>query len=137
MEAAEKRRSDEMERRMQQASAQREQDFSVMKKVISRTIASAHLSSLKERALSHLFDAGIFNSSMQGAVETRFVPDLLKTVTAEIQKNRSDLAAATAVMKSTVSSKLESQLTALNAERRRLQAVDEAEKKARQEQEEE
>merc|ERR1719310_2735082 len=47
MEAAEKRRSDEMQRRKQQQAAQREQDISVMKKVISRSIASAHLSSLK------------------------------------------------------------------------------------------
>merc|ERR1719217_147512 len=74
MEAAEKRRSDEMERRMQQQAAQREQDISVMKKVISRSIASAHLSSLKDRALAHLSDAGIFADSMQGAVESKFVP---------------------------------------------------------------
>merc|ERR1719353_2164535 len=54
MEAAEKRRNDELQRRMTQAAAQREQDISVMKKVISRSIASAHLSSLKDRALAHL-----------------------------------------------------------------------------------
>merc|ERR1719337_483162 len=40
MEAAERRRQEEMERRMQQQAAQREQDISVMKKVISRSIAS-------------------------------------------------------------------------------------------------
>merc|ERR1719359_1691794 len=80
MEAAEKRRADEISRRMQQASAQRQQDLSVMKKVISRSIATAHLSSLKERALAHLFDAGVFADSVQGAVESRFVPDLLNMV---------------------------------------------------------
>merc|ERR1719262_1128883 len=70
MEAAEKRRHDEMERRMQQQAAQREQDLSMMRKVVSRSIASAHLSSLKDRALAHLLDAGIFADSMQGAVES-------------------------------------------------------------------
>merc|ERR1712066_1133177 len=51
MEAAEKRRQEEMERRIQQQAAQREQDLSMMRKVVSRSIASAHLSTLKERAL--------------------------------------------------------------------------------------
>merc|ERR1719460_1671023 len=69
IEAAEKRRSDEMQRRMAQQAAQREQDISVMKKVISRSIASAHLSSLQDRALAHLLDAGVFANSIEGAVE--------------------------------------------------------------------
>merc|ERR1740127_384933 len=47
MEAAEKRRHDEMTRRINQQKAQREQDLSVMKKVVSRSIAATHLSSLK------------------------------------------------------------------------------------------
>merc|ERR1719446_412937 len=98
MEAAEKRRSDEMERRMQQSAAQREQDLSVMKKVISRSIASAHLGSLKERALSHLFDAGVFADSMQGAVDSRFVPQLLKMVTSQMEQNRQDMQVTTTIM---------------------------------------
>merc|ERR1712151_819138 len=72
MEAAEKRREEEMKRRLQQQSAQREQDLSMMRKVVSRSIASAHLSSLKDRALGHLSDAGVFADSVQLAVETRF-----------------------------------------------------------------
>merc|ERR1719359_2538705 len=54
MEAAEKRRNDEMERRTAQQQAQREQDLSKMRKVVSRSVASAHLGSLKDRALKHL-----------------------------------------------------------------------------------
>merc|ERR1719203_2707955 len=54
MEAAEKRRADEMERRLNQQAAQREQDLSVLRKVVSRSISTAHLSDLKERALAHL-----------------------------------------------------------------------------------
>jgi len=137
MEAAEKRRSDEMDRRMQQSKSQREQDFSVMKKVISRSIAAAHLSSLKERTLSHLFDAGVFANTMQTAVDTKFVPDLLQMVTSQMTQNREDLAVATAAMKSTVAAKLEKQLKVVTSEKKRLQALDEAEKKARIEREEE
>jgi len=137
MEAAEKRRSDEMQRRMQQQAAQREQDLSVMKKVISRSIAAGHLSSLKERALAHLKDAGVFNDTRQGAVETRFVPQLLQMVTQQMQQNREDMVAVTAAMKSTVTTKLDSQLKAIAAERKRLQAIDDAERKARLEREQE
>merc|ERR1712226_680240 len=57
MESAEKRREDEMKRRIQQQSSQREQDLSMMRKVVSRSIAAIHLSSLKDRALGHLQDA--------------------------------------------------------------------------------
>merc|ERR1719359_1425900 len=56
MEAAEKRRDDELKRRMQQQAAQREVDLSIMKKVASRSIASAYLGSLKDRTLSRLLD---------------------------------------------------------------------------------
>merc|ERR1719321_1893661 len=83
MEAAEKRRNDDLQRRMTQAAAQREQNLSIMKKVVSRSVAAAHMSSLKDRALAHLQDAGVFASAMQGSVEMLFVPDLLKMVTAE------------------------------------------------------
>merc|ERR1719476_501605 len=68
MESAEKRRQDEMERRMQQQAAQRQQDLNMMRKVVSCSIASEHLSSLKDRALAHLNDAGIFADSVQLAV---------------------------------------------------------------------
>merc|ERR1740138_1471176 len=137
MEAAEKRRSDEMTRRMQQQAAKREQDLSVMKKVISRSIAAGHLSSLKERALAHLKDAQVFTDTRQGAVETKFVPQLLQMVTSQMQQNREDVVAITSAMKSTVTGKLDKQLAAITAERRRLQAIDDAEKKARMEREQE
>jgi hypothetical protein len=137
MEAAEKRRSDEMTRRMQQQAAKREQDLSVMQKVISRSIAAGHLSSLKERALAHLKDAQVFADTRQGAVETKFVPQLLQMVTSQMQQNREDMVAITSAMKSTVTGKLDKQLAAITAERKRLQAIDDAEKKARMEREQE
>jgi len=137
MEAAEKRRTDELQRRMQQQSANREQDLSVMKKVISRTIATAHLSSLKERTLAHLFDAGVFYDTMSAAVETKFVPNLLQMVSSQMTQNREDLAVTRAAMKSTIAGKMESQKKALTAEKKRLEALDAAEKKARLEREQE
>merc|ERR1719174_2126629 len=137
MEAAEKRRNDELQRRMAQAAAQREQDLSVMKKVISRSIAAGHLSSLKERALAHLKDAQVFTDTRQGAVETKFVPQLLQMVTSQMQQNREDMVAITSAMKSTVTGTLDKQLAAITAERKRLQAIDDAEKKARMEREQE
>merc|ERR1719203_2531224 len=75
MEAAEKRRHDEMERRMQQQAAQREQDLSIMRKVVSRSIAAAHLGSLKDRCLGHLLDAGCFADSVQLGVDNIFIPE--------------------------------------------------------------
>lgn len=137
MEAAEKRRSDEMTRRMQQQAAKREQDLSVMKKVMSRSIAAGHLSSLKEGALAHLKDAQVFTDTRQGAVETKFVPQLLQMVTTQMQQNREDMVAITSAMTSTVTGKLDKQLAAIEAERKRLQAIDDAEKKARMEREQE
>jgi hypothetical protein len=137
MEAAEKRRQDEMERRMTQATSQREQDLVVMKKVLSRSIASAHLTSLKERALAHLSDAGVFADSMQGAVESRFVPSLLEMVTSTMQQTREDMKVTTEIMQTSVTAKFESQFKSLNAERRRLEAIDEAEKNTRTEREKE
>merc|ERR1719162_750874 len=74
MEAAEQRRQNELEQRMQQQAAQREHDLSVMRKVVSRSIANSHLSSLKDRALAHLVDAGSFTDSVQVAVNSQVVP---------------------------------------------------------------
>jgi hypothetical protein len=131
MEAAEKRRQDEMERRMQQAQAQREQDLSVMKKVISRSVAASHLSSLRDRALAHLLDAGVFASSIEGAVDSKFMPDLLKQVTSQMQQSSADRNVVGAVMQSTMQSKLDAHKKVLQSERDRLAAIDAAEKQAR------
>merc|ERR1719310_2552506 len=67
MEAAEKRRQDEMNRRMHQQAAQREQDLSMMRKVVSRSLANSHLSSLRDRALAHLLDSGVFTDNVSSA----------------------------------------------------------------------
>jgi len=131
MEAAETRRSDEMERRMQQANAQRDQDLSIMKKIISRTVARSHLSSIKDRALAHLLDAGVFADDLQGAVESCFVPDLLKSISSQMQTSADDRAVVAAAMRSTIQAKLDTHRQKLQSERSRLAAIDAAEKQAR------
>merc|ERR1719506_3040411 len=107
MEAAEKRRNDELQRRMAQAAAQREQNLSVMKKVVSRSVAAAHMASLKDRALAHLQDAGVFASPMQGSVEMLFVPDLLKMITAEQQLDKENRMVVANAMDSAMKAKLD------------------------------
>merc|ERR1712060_1026594 len=90
IEIAELRRHDEMERRMQQQAAQKEADLSLMRKVASRSIAAAHLSSLKGRALAHLLDAGVFADAVELGVENRFMPDLLKMVSQQMRQQATD-----------------------------------------------
>merc|ERR1719359_2708940 len=81
MMAAEKRRQDELDRRMQQQESQRKVDLSTMRKVVSHSIAKAHLGSLKDRVLGHLLDAGTFTDAVQIAVEDPFMPNLMQMVT--------------------------------------------------------
>lgn len=131
MEAAEKRRSDEMQRRMAQASAQREQDLSVMKKVVSRSVAASHLVSLKDRALAHLTDAGVFASKIEGAVDSVFLPNLLKTITGQMQQQAENRTVVENVMRSSMQAKLDNHQKVLASERSRLAAIDAAEKRAR------
>lgn len=131
MEAAEKRRQEEMQRRLQQQASQREQDLSIMRKVVSRSIAAGHLSSLKDRALAHLLDAGIFADAVQLAVDNHFMPQLLQMVTKQMEQSRGDREVFGGVIQSAASQRLEKQERALEVERRRIAAVDDAERQAR------
>merc|ERR1719316_1884338 len=72
MEAAEKRRADELDRRLVQERAQKEQDMSVMRKVMSRNLAFDYLGGLKEKAMKQLLDAGVFQDTIQVAVDGIF-----------------------------------------------------------------
>lgn len=137
MEAAEKRRADEMERRMNQQAAQRERDLSTMRKVVSRTIASAHLSSLRDRALAHLLDAGVFADNVQLAVETNFVPQLVQIVGVQMDRKTKDRQAASTFMQTVLQSRLDRHEAILQAERDRLKAISDAIRQARIEQEQE
>mmetsp|Transcript_14294 Transcript_14294/g.33602 ORF Transcript_14294/g.33602 Transcript_14294/m.33602 type:complete len:393 (-) Transcript_14294:144-1322(-) len=131
MEAAEKRRQEEMQRRLQQQASQKEQDLSLMRKVVSRSIAAAHLSSLKDRALAHLLDAGVFADAMQLAVDNRFMPQLLQMVSKQMEQSREDRQIFKDVVRSVAATRLQKQERALQVERRRLATVDGAERQAR------
>merc|ERR1719183_2962742 len=111
--------------------------MSTMKKIVSRSIAVSHLSSIRDRAMAHLNDAGVFADTTQGAVESAFVPQLLQMVTQGMEQSAQDRVSAGAIMKSLVAGKLETQAQAISKERRRLAAIDEAEKKVRIEAEQE
>eukprot|EP00927_Polykrikos_kofoidii_P015994 TRINITY_DN17174_c0_g3_i2.p1 TRINITY_DN17174_c0_g3~~TRINITY_DN17174_c0_g3_i2.p1 ORF type:complete len:466 (+),score=123.12 TRINITY_DN17174_c0_g3_i2:119-1516(+) len=161
MEAAEKRRHDEMERRMRQQAAQREKNLSVMRKVVSRTVAAAHLSSLKDRALAHLLDANVFMDAARQGVEEKFMTSLIASVVEQASKDRSHSQTASSsccrggqarpaaagpelrdmrvsdVMNSAVTKKVSAHANKLEMERERIRVIDTAEKKARAEKMEE
>jgi len=131
MEAAEKRREEEMKRRLQQQSAQREQDLSMMRKVVSRSIASAHLSSLKDRALGQLRDSGVFADSVQLSVNNNFMPSLMSMVNQQMQQASQNRQLLSEVMQSAVAERISKQNAVLEVEKRRLATIDEAERQSR------
>eukprot|EP00930_Biecheleria_cincta_P028381 TRINITY_DN1980_c0_g2_i1.p1 TRINITY_DN1980_c0_g2~~TRINITY_DN1980_c0_g2_i1.p1 ORF type:complete len:467 (-),score=152.15 TRINITY_DN1980_c0_g2_i1:174-1574(-) len=131
MEAAEKRRHDEMQRRVQQQQAQHERDLATMRKVLSRNIASQHLEGLKDSMLLHLNDAGVFADNLNVAVESKFLPNLLKMVSKQMEQNVKDRQVADTVVASSLAGKLEQHSEILDIERRRLDKIDEAERQAR------
>lgn len=131
MEDAEKRRHDEMERRIHQQAEQRKQDLIIMKKVVSRSVAAAHLSSLMERSVAHLQDAGIFSDSLDSAVDATFMPNLLEGVMQQMARGVRDRQLAAEAMQTAVSQRLENNRRAIDAEKRRRAAIDEAERQAR------
>ncbi|CAK0844624.1 unnamed protein product [Prorocentrum cordatum] len=137
MEAAESRRNDEMLRRKEQQAAQREQDLSKMRKVVSRSVAAAHLSSLKDRALQHLLDAGVFADPMEMAVETAFMPQLFKMAAKQMASIVQTRNLLDSVASEAVGGRLDAHGRVLAVERRRLAQIDQAEREARLEKAEE
>lgn len=131
MEAAEKRRQDEMERRMAQQASQREQDLGTMRKVASRAIASAYLGGLRERALAHLSDAGAFSDAWQLAVDSRFMPQLMEAVTRQMASTRRDVQLLGEATRAAVQESTQAHAEALNVERQRISALNEAVRRAR------
>eukprot|EP00434_Breviolum_minutum_P032912 symbB.v1.2.029112.t1/scaffold3083.1/size103308/12 len=136
MEAAEKRRADEVQRRVAQQAAKREQDLCTMRKVLSRQVAVEHLQGLKDRMLLHLDDAGVFADVGSMAVETKFLPALYQMVTQQIKNTAQERVLADAMIGSTVAEKLDQHAKMLDIERRRLALIDEAERQAREEKQE-
>lgn len=130
MEAAEKRRHEEMTRRVQQQAAQRDQDVSSMKKVVSRSIASAHLFSLKKRAMGHLRDAGCFYDETKLDVDN-FMPRFMDMVTKQMHQSSQHKAALENIVRSAVGEQTSKHKQKLDGERLRLKHLDDAERQAR------
>eukprot|EP00928_Gymnodinium_smaydae_P003968 TRINITY_DN11394_c1_g1_i3.p1 TRINITY_DN11394_c1_g1~~TRINITY_DN11394_c1_g1_i3.p1 ORF type:complete len:499 (+),score=178.65 TRINITY_DN11394_c1_g1_i3:101-1498(+) len=131
MEAAEKRRADEMQRRVEQQAAQREMDLSIMRKVVARSIATAHLSSVKDRVLSQLLDAGAFTEQTTLGVDAIFMPSLLQMVQAHMSAAHANHKIVQDVARTSVQDKLAKHEAKLAVERQRLRAIDDAELQAR------
>eukprot|EP00929_Paragymnodinium_shiwhaense_P123959 TRINITY_DN985_c0_g2_i1.p1 TRINITY_DN985_c0_g2~~TRINITY_DN985_c0_g2_i1.p1 ORF type:complete len:519 (-),score=189.53 TRINITY_DN985_c0_g2_i1:139-1695(-) len=133
MEQAEQRRYDEMQRRLAQAKAQRERDVLIMRKVISRSIAATHLSSLKERALAHLLDAQVFKVASQKVVDHEFLPNLLAQVNEQSTARVAQLGIVKEMMHSSALSKRKTHQSKLDIERQRLRTIDDWTRKSREE----
>jgi len=136
MEAAEQRRADEMRNRVNQQAAQRERDLVTMQKVLSRKIAQQHLSGLQDIVLAQLKDAGVFADTDKMAVEGKFMANLFQMVSKQMQQSVAERKMADNVINSAVTDKLEQHSKVLDIERRRLAAIDEAERQAREEKQE-
>jgi len=137
MEAAEKRRADEMERRMQQMKAKREQNDTIMRKVLSRSIARGYLGGLKEKTMQHLLDSGFFQDSVQVAVEGQFMPWLMENIQATLAQERVNQQLADDVLQSAINGKVQAHAAAIAVEKARLEAIEEAARRAKEEAEEE
>lgn len=131
MEAAEKRRSDELQRRIQQQESQRIQDLSTMRKVVSRAISSQHLLGLKDRVLVHLADAGVFTDQAELSVESKFLPELWKSIVFQTQQRSQSEALIQDILKAAISGRVDKHSKVLEVERRRLAKLEEAERAAR------
>jgi len=131
MEAAETRRDDELKRRMQQQAAQREVDLSIMRKVASRSIATAYLGGLKDRGLAHLLDAGVFTETAQKSVETVFMPTLLKMVQERVAASRVNHEQVGEVLQKAMDARVANHAKVLQVEKDRLKVIDDAALQAR------
>merc|ERR1711879_1068848 len=120
MEAAEKRRDDELKRRMTQQQAQRETDLSIMKKVASRSIATSFLGGLKDRGLAHLLDAGVFTEAAEKGVENVFMPMLFKMAQQHVAAGRVNHEKVGQVLEKTVDTRVANHAKVLQVEKERL-----------------
>lgn len=136
MESAERRRTDEMDRRMQQTRAQKEQDQQVMQKVLSRSMARRYLGGFKERALQTLLDMGCFQNSVQMAVEANFVPWLMESVQQELDCTRRNQKVLEDAISCCVETRVTNHANAMKKEQERIVALEQAELRMRAEKEE-
>jgi len=86
MEAGEKRKMEEKERRLAQERERVEREKAVREKVAAQTFARGYLSGLVGNVFDKLYDAGFFYDPVQKEVETEFMPWMTDLVVAECSK---------------------------------------------------
>lgn len=131
MEAAEKRRADELDRRLVQERQRKEQESSLIQKVLSRNIACGYLGGLQKKVMSQLIDAGSFQDPIEDAVQAHFLPNLVGLVMTELDKSRRDRGLTDMCTEASVKGRMQRHGKVLSKERERLAALDEAERKVR------
>ena len=83
MEAAERRKMEEKDRRLAQERERVEREKTVREKVAAQTFARGYLSGLVGNVFDNLYEAGFFYDPVQKEVETDFMPWLTDAVVAE------------------------------------------------------
>jgi len=136
MESAEQRRSDEKNRRKEQASAQKAFDDAVMRKILSRNISRSYLGGLQERCFIELQDAGMFHNPNLTAVESLFMPWIFRSVEEKINNCKRNEQIANHLLRSAISDSTSSHKEALSALQAKQDEIDAAEGKVRAEVEE-
>jgi len=81
--------------------------------------------------MAHLLDAGVFANSVELGVERSFMPGLLEMVSQQVRQNAMDRQLLGGITQTTVDDSVATHSRVLDVERRRLKALDEAERELR------
>jgi hypothetical protein len=133
MEAMEIRRFEEKERRTSQEKDRLQRENQTKEKLSSRTFAKSFLSNLETKVFGKLENQGFFYDVVRREVEAEFMPWLIDSVIANIDKNKTSRQMVDDLIKLTVKKLMETGVKA-REERDRL-ATEEVERKRRQEEE--
>ena len=117
MEAAERRKVEEKERRVAQERARLRRERIVREKVAAATFARGFLTGVVDDAISRLWKSGHFYDPVERAVETEFLPWLRDAAAAAAERTTAARAAAAALVAGAVG-RLEAQREANRATRR-------------------
>lgn len=131
MEAAEKRRDEEKARRMAQEKARDEQQKSVFKKAHSRVLARSYLGGIGRKSLGMLESEGLFIDQVEVAVESRFLPWLVDSVSTEMARAKERQEVLESLVNQMAEDLAEPHRKALEEEAQRRHVVAEAERKFR------
>jgi len=133
MEAAEKRREEERQRRLTQEQARSDEQFAAFKKAHSRATARSYLSGLGRKCLDLLESEGLFSDQVQVAVEADFMPWLVNTVVSGLQAARGRQEVMDSAVTKVMGEMAKPHKVALEKEKARQAVIEEAERRFRKE----